>query len=192
MMSAIGPRNLRLAGALADIVQPQVGTHPDTIRWAVGHIRAGAEAAGRDPDQVEVSIFAATCISDDLEAAYHHCRWAPTTAAPSVQSVIRNNPDHDMPDSLVSALESLGPAGARASQDYYKAHAETDEDAAKYVSDELVDSFALVGPPERCLERLLELRDLGVGEVALGMLEGEYEQLDAVRDSIAPRLEEGS
>ena len=53
MMSATGPKNLRLAGALADIVQLQVGTHPDAIRWALQYVREGAEEAERDLDEIE-------------------------------------------------------------------------------------------------------------------------------------------
>ena len=50
MLCATGPKNLRLAGALADIVMIYVGVHPASVRWAIEHVRAGAEEAGRDPD----------------------------------------------------------------------------------------------------------------------------------------------
>ena len=50
MMSATGPRNLRDAGALADRVMLYVGVNPTSVRWAIDHVRAGAEDAGRDPD----------------------------------------------------------------------------------------------------------------------------------------------
>ena len=46
MMPATGPKNLRLAGALADIVMIQVGLNPVAVKWAIDHIHAGAEAAG--------------------------------------------------------------------------------------------------------------------------------------------------
>src|SRR6185503_88620 len=51
MLCATGPKNLRLAGALADIAMIYVGVHPASVRWAIDHVRAGAEEAGRDPGE---------------------------------------------------------------------------------------------------------------------------------------------
>ena len=59
MMAATGPKNLRLAGALADIVMVYVGVDETSVRWAIEHVRAGAEEAGRDPDEVEISVLSA-------------------------------------------------------------------------------------------------------------------------------------
>src|SRR5262249_6384433 len=47
MMPATGPRNLRLAGSLADRVMLYVGVNEESLHWALGHVRAGAEEAGR-------------------------------------------------------------------------------------------------------------------------------------------------
>ena len=52
MMSATGPKNLRLAGAIADRVMLYVGVTPEAVSWAMEQVRAGARAAGRDPDQI--------------------------------------------------------------------------------------------------------------------------------------------
>ena len=46
MICATGPKNLRLAGALADIAMIYVGVSPAAVRWAIDHVRAGA-AGGR-------------------------------------------------------------------------------------------------------------------------------------------------
>ena len=32
-----------------------VGVNPVSVRWAIDHVRAGAEEAGRDPDSVEIA-----------------------------------------------------------------------------------------------------------------------------------------
>ena len=54
-----GRRTCALAGALADIVMIYVGVHPASVRWAIDHVRAGAEEAGRDPDDVEIAALCA-------------------------------------------------------------------------------------------------------------------------------------
>ncbi len=46
-----------------------VGVDPDAVRWAIGHVHAGAAEAGRDPTDVEISLLAAMWVSDDLEEA---------------------------------------------------------------------------------------------------------------------------
>src|SRR4029453_7274222 len=67
MLCATGPKNLRLAGALADIAMIYVGGHRASVRWAIDHVRAGAEEAGRDPDEVEIAALCAMHISNDQE-----------------------------------------------------------------------------------------------------------------------------
>ena len=66
MMSATGPRNLRLAGSLADRVMLYVGVTPEAVQWALRHVHEGARSAGRDPvGQLKVSILCAMHVSDD-------------------------------------------------------------------------------------------------------------------------------
>jgi len=44
MLCATGPKNLRVAGALADIVMIYVGVHPASVRWAIEHVRPASSA----------------------------------------------------------------------------------------------------------------------------------------------------
>src|SRR5262249_13563808 len=76
LVAATGPRNLALAGALADIAMLQVGVSPIAVRWAIERVRAGAEEAGRDPDAVEIAVFCGMWVDDDLERARQETRWA--------------------------------------------------------------------------------------------------------------------
>ena len=91
MMAATGPRNLRVAGALADIVQVQVGVHPASIRWAIDLIHEGAEGAGRDPASVEISLICGMWVSDDLDQARRECRWATPSAANHIADVVSHS-----------------------------------------------------------------------------------------------------
>jgi 5,10-methylenetetrahydromethanopterin reductase len=66
-IAATGPRNLRLAGAIGDgaILLSGVATEP--LRRAVGLIREGATEAGRDPDDLQVTVAAHAMVTDDVE-----------------------------------------------------------------------------------------------------------------------------
>jgi alkanesulfonate monooxygenase SsuD/methylene tetrahydromethanopterin reductase-like flavin-dependent oxidoreductase (luciferase family) len=183
MMAATGPKTLRLAGALADIVMIQVGVQPAAVAWAIGHIRAGAEQARRDPDAVEVSVVCGMWLSDDLREARDKCRWAPTVGTNQLEFVARQNPAHDMPEELTRIL-----AVKRDSYDYYAGHLDSSAQHNDYLSDELIDAFAIVGPAERCLATIRELGDLGVGEISSAYLNGELDQMARVGREIVPAL----
>lgn len=181
MYAATGPRNLRLGGALADIVMLQVGTHADAIRWAVGHVRAGAEEAGRDPAEVEIAALCAMWVSDDMREALDACRWAAACAANHLEDVVRHNPSHNMPDELKRVVEVR-----RDHYDYYAGHLDSSAEHTQYLSDELIDDFAIAGPASRCLKRIAELKELGITEVSTAYLNGQLDQIERVgREVIA-------
>jgi 5,10-methylenetetrahydromethanopterin reductase len=186
MMGATGPRNLRLAGALADIAMIYVGVNPISVRWAIEHVHAGAAEAGRDPADVEVAALCAMHISDDQEEAWNECRWAPAACANHIASTQRSNPRHGMPEAMTRLV------AARDEYDYYAGHLDSSAEHTSYLSGDLVDDFAIAGPAARCLEKIRELGRLGVDEVSTAYLNGRLEQMERVRDVIVPALTEPS
>jgi 5,10-methylenetetrahydromethanopterin reductase len=71
LLAAIGPRTLELAGRMFDgaILHPFLTT--EAVSRAVESVHRGAEAAGRDPDQVRVvaTVVTAPDLSEDQELA---------------------------------------------------------------------------------------------------------------------------
>lgn len=63
LMVALGPRALALAGGLADAVVLHTYMSDEAVARAVRAVRAGAEAAGRDP--ASVRVWACTAVVDD-------------------------------------------------------------------------------------------------------------------------------
>jgi len=182
-VAATGPRNLRLAGALADIAMLQVGANLAAVRWAVEQVRAGAEEAGRDPDEVEIAIFCGMWVSDHLGEAREESRWAAACAANHIGDVMQRVPDHGMPDELTRLVEARTQA-----YDYYEGHLDSSAEHTGWLTDELIDDFAITGPPERCLERIRELAEAGVDEISTAYLNGKLEQLRLVGREIVPAL----
>lgn len=68
-LTAGGPRTLEMGGRAADGVFMRVGVHPANIDAAAARVRAGAEAAGREPDEVPLGIIFHTVLADDPAAA---------------------------------------------------------------------------------------------------------------------------
>jgi alkanesulfonate monooxygenase SsuD/methylene tetrahydromethanopterin reductase-like flavin-dependent oxidoreductase (luciferase family) len=183
MICATGPKNLRLAGALADIAMIYVGVHPASVRWAIDHVRAGAEEAGRDPADVEIAALCAMHVSNDLEEAWEECRWAPAACANHIAYALKWNPEHGMPEEMTRIV------AAREEYDYYAGHLDSSAEHTSYLTGELVDDFVIAGPVERCLEKIGELGELGVEEVSAAYLNGRFEQMELVGQAIVPALE---
>jgi 5,10-methylenetetrahydromethanopterin reductase len=184
MICATGPKNLRLAGALADVAMIYVGVHPASVRWAIDHVRAGAEEAGRDPGDVEIAALCAMHISNDQEEAWEECRWAPAACANHIAYALKWNADHGMPEELTRLV------AARDEYDYYDGHLDSSAEHTSYLTGELVDDFVIAGPVQRCLDRIGELGELGVDEVSAAYLNGRFEQMEVVGQTIVPALQE--
>ena len=182
-IAATGPRNLRLAGALADIAMLQVGANPIAVRWGVEQVRAGAEEVSRDPAEVEIAIFCGMWVSDDLDEAREESRWAAACAANHLGDVIDRVPDHGMPEELTRLVEARTQA-----YDYYEGHLDSSAEHTGWLTPELIDDFAVTGPPARCLERIRELEAVGVDEVSSAYLNGRLDQLALVGRELVPAL----
>ncbi len=183
LMAATGPRNLRLAGALADIAMLQVGVNPESVEWAISHVHAGAREAGRDPSEIEISLFCGMWVSDDLDAARAETRWAAACAANHLEDVMTRNTDHGMPEVLYQVVL------ARSQEyDYYEGHLDSSAEHTGYLTEELIDTFAINGSAERCLQQIRDLEAIGVSEIAPAYLNGRLEQMQTVGREIIPAL----
>jgi probable F420-dependent oxidoreductase len=178
-VAGYGPMALAAAGRVADGIILQLAD-PDIIRWCIGFVRASAEEAGRNPDDIEIMAAAPAYVSDDLALARDKVRWFPALVSNHVVDLINKYPKDDLPEALWKYVEN------REGYDYHH-HAEVGSDNARFVSDEITDQFAIVGPPSAHHERLEQLRDAGVTQFNIYLMNGEEEDcLDAYgRDIVA-------
>ena len=150
-IDAGGPRTLRMAGGVADGVFIRVGTHPANIAAAVGAIRAGAAAAGRDPSAVRVGAVFHTVLADEpgrallmgksMAAGYYE--YSPTLfAAPGLGW---DGPD---PEALKRDREVW--------PDFHHApDLEASGRVADFLPAEAADAFCLRGGPAEIVAQLL-------------------------------------
>ncbi len=170
-VAGYGPKALGAAGRVADGIILQLAD-PDVIRWCMGFVRAGAEEAGRDPHAIRVMAAAAAYVSDDIEACRERVRWFPALVSNHVVDLINRYPKDELPEALWRYVET------REGYDYHH-HAEVGSDNARFVPDEIVDRFAIVGPESAHRARLEELRDAGVTQLNIYLMNGDEEdQLD--------------
>lgn len=183
-VAGYGPMALAAAGRVADGVILQLAD-PDIIRWCIGFVRAAAEEAGRNPDDIEIMAAAPAYVSDDLALARDKVRWFPALVGNHVVDLINKYPKDDLPEALWKYVEN------REGYDYHH-HAEVGSDNATFVTDAITDQFAIVGPPSAHHERLEQLRDAGVTQFNIYLMNGEEEDcLDAYGRDIVAELVRG-
>jgi probable F420-dependent oxidoreductase len=166
-VAGYGPMALAAAGRVADGVILQLAD-PDIIRWCMGFVREAAEAAGRDPDAIEVMAAAPAYVADDAAMALDKVRWFPALVSNHVVDLINKYPQEELPEALWKYVEK------REGYDYQH-HAEVGSDNADFVSNEITDRFAIVGPASAHRERLAELRDAGVTQFNIYLMNGDEE-----------------
>ena len=178
-IAGYGPKVLSLAGRTANGVILQFAD-PDLISWCLGFVRQGAKEAGRDPKSVEIMAAAPVWVSDDLALARQRVRWFPALVSNHVVDLISRYKPEELPASLTSYVQD------RAGYDYQH-HAEVGSDNARFVSDEVVDRFCLVGPVEAHREKLRKLAEVGVTQFNIYLMCGDEEQtLEIYKREVLP------
>ncbi|MCX4458239.1 LLM class flavin-dependent oxidoreductase [Streptomyces sp. NBC_01340] len=187
-LAASGPKNLRLAGEIADGVILLSGVSPRTLQGATARVREGAEVAGRDADRVPLTVSAFCAVTDDVEAEARRIK-------PICASIAQNG---GAPFLALAGIDVQVPAAVPGVYPDL-VHAE-DWDAAveicsAWISDEtalrFAEEFCLFGTAERIAERLSALHALGVTGVFLqhvGSYDPPTQLIEAVGSSVLPAL----
>jgi probable F420-dependent oxidoreductase len=179
-IAGYGPVALRLTGRVADGAMLQIGD-PDLVRWFVSQVRASSLAAGRASDAVKV-MAAAPAHVGDLADGRDRVRWFPALVSNHVVDLVNKYPREDLPPELTTYIRD------REGYDYLH-HAEVGSSNASFVTDDIVDRFALVGSVDDHIERLQALAAAGVDQFNLYLMNGDEEaQLEIYGREIIPAL----
>lgn len=161
-IAATGPRNLRLAGELADGAILLSGVAPELLSRAVGLVREGAAAAGREAPEVIVSAYA--MVTDDL-------RRDARVLKPVCAGIAQNGGRAAL---ATAGIDVSVPAHV---PDVYPdlVHAEDWDHAvevcSKWISDDdavaFARTFCLFGTPDEIADRIEHARQLGASTIFL-------------------------
>lgn len=180
-VAAYGPKALQVAGEVGDGFILQLAD-PDVTAWSIGAVRRAAEGAGRDPDSLTICVAAPAYVGDDLAHQRDQCRWFGGMVGNHVADIVeRYGADGaTVPAALTTYIEG------RRGYDYNE-HGRAGNTHADFVPDEIVDRFCLLGPAEAHVERLEELRSLGVDQFAIYLQhDGKEQTLQAYGDHVIP------
>ena len=182
-MAAYGPKALALCGEVADGFILQLAD-PQIAAWTIDAVRSAAEGVGRDPDSIKFCVAAPAYVGDDLAHQRDQVRWFGGMVGNHVADLIgRYGADTDLvPDALLSYVEG------RKGYDYAE-HGKATSTHVDFVADDVIDRFCLLGPVEHHVERLDELRGLGVDQFAIYLQHDDQDQtLTAYGEKVLPAI----
>jgi 5,10-methylenetetrahydromethanopterin reductase len=191
LMAASGPKAIELAGEVADGALLLIGFHRGIVERAMELLDRGAKRGGRRAEDLEVIWAVRTGVASTMEEARRMGR--PITVHTGVMrwggqwldATGIEVPDLDIPKAVYEIYPDLSHA-----RDWDAAIA-----ATSFVPDDLIaelsDALGLIGTPEHCAERIIELRKAGVKSLYLMGFQtfaAPEPELRAFRDVVFPRL----
>jgi probable F420-dependent oxidoreductase len=182
-VAAYGPKALALTGEVGDGFILQLAD-PDITAWSIKAVREAAERAGRDPAEVTICVAAPAYVGDDLVHQRDQCRWFGGMVGNHVADIVARY------GSAGGAVPSALTDYIKGRQDYdYNEHGRAGNTHTTFVPDDIVDRFCILGPPEHHVERLGELKSLGVDQFAIYLQHDAREStLQAYGDQIMPAV----
>jgi probable F420-dependent oxidoreductase len=184
-VAAYGPKALALAGEVGDGFILQLAD-PDIVAWSVAAVRKAAADAGRDPAEVRICVAAPAYVGDDLAHQRDQCRWFGGMVGNHVADIVGRYGagGGQVPAALTSYIEG------RQGYDYNE-HGRAGNPHTAFVPDEIVDRFCVLGPVDHHVQRMSELKDLGVDQFAIYLQhDGKEATLQAYGEQVIPRLAE--
>lgn len=156
-VAATGPRVIEMAATIAERVTISVGAIPERARWALEIARSARERAGLPQANVSYGAQIIVICNPDRQAALE---LAATAVAPLARfQVIQGKVQGPVRE---GDLESF--AALRRAYDMTK-HGdkrETSKLVGATLSPDFIERFAIVGPPDHCIQRLMELVRCGL------------------------------
>ena len=159
-VAGTGPRMQKYAGEEADgLLTPSITT-PDFVRYSKGNLREGAEANGRNAEEIDLGCTVVASIDEDRHTGRQGAR--------EIAGMYLANKVQNIQGSADVLLEKAG-----LSQEEIRPVAEAMESggrlaAAEAVTDEILDKARpIAGTPNDCIEAIEEYADAGCTHVML-------------------------
>ncbi len=191
LMAASGPKAIELAGEVADGVMLLVGFHRGIVDAVLTHLERGARRSGRRLEDLEIVWAVRTGMAATMAEAHRQAR--PTVVHQGIMRVHSRWLEHtklsiphfDIPPSVYKIYPDLSHA-----QDWDEAIA-----ATAFVPDEVIaklcDALGLMGTPEHCARRIIDLTAAGVKSLYIMPLQtfvGPEQEIRSFRDAVFPAL----
>jgi 5,10-methylenetetrahydromethanopterin reductase len=158
-VSASGPKVIAGAAILADTLNLAVGADPNRVRWGIELAKTSRGQAGLPADGLSYGAWINVVVSDDPNEAR---RIGGGRLAGAIRfGAMHGTANGPVSDSDRKVIESVPRAYAMSH------HGESGTNADQQIPDEFAHKFGVFGPANYCVERLLELKELGLDSFVL-------------------------
>jgi 5,10-methylenetetrahydromethanopterin reductase len=156
-VAATGPKVIEIAAPIAERITFSVGADPARVQWALDLARAARRGRALPDEGVSYGAQVIVICHRDVGAAR---AIAARFVAPLARfQVIQGNAAGPQRDGDVANFDAIRRGYDMKKHGDMHAH---DEILRESLTVDFVERFAILGPPERCAERLLELHALGI------------------------------
>jgi 5,10-methylenetetrahydromethanopterin reductase len=158
-VAAPGPGVLAAGARQAERLSLNLGGDPERIARGIDEARKIRRAAGKSVDTLTFGTYMPIAPHPDIRVARDLVKGV--TAVYTRFQAMKGYPADQIPPEDARVVKNVG-------QNYDNtAHGRGDASHTKYLEDDYVDRFSVVGPPEKCIERLRKLRDAGLDRIML-------------------------
>jgi 5,10-methylenetetrahydromethanopterin reductase len=152
-IAASGPKMLELSGRIADGIIVLVGVADEYIAHARERIAAGAKAAGRKVEDINLVLWVPCAVSDTAPAK--------DAVKAHVARVVAHPLPYVLDPTEQKVLEEI-----RKTYDYYH-HMDQQANHAEVIPDWLVDKFAIAGTVAECRTQIERIKKSGIQQIAI-------------------------
>ena len=158
-VAATGPKVIAIAARHADYITLAVGANEDRLRWGMDVARTAREAAGLDPAGIRFNAYVNVVVDDDKARAKRLVSGGLATFARF--AVMHGTPQGPASADVESVLREVH---ARYDMTHHTEGGSSQTDA---LTDEFVDSYAVIGTADRVAARLTEMFALGLERLVI-------------------------
>ncbi|MDA4128888.1 MAG: LLM class flavin-dependent oxidoreductase [Thaumarchaeota archaeon] len=156
-IGALGPKNQRLAGEVADGWFPAIHTN-GVFAQSVKNLRAGLEKARRKADSLDIVARFYIAITDDIEEGLRRVGPAARNMLLSEQRSL---------DEKGVLTDEMGAFSAHSMVPGSGDWGKKQQEALGKIPDEVVEAVTLVGTPNMIAEKISEFRKMGATQVVI-------------------------
>jgi 5,10-methylenetetrahydromethanopterin reductase len=159
LIASRSPRNLQLAGELADGAVIASYASKEQLAFAIEQVKQGAAKVGRPLEDVRLVSWVYTSISEDGSQAVDNVR-------PFVTQALINT----SPETYPTIFQGFDPALAdflNRCREQGREGLETAYRSRTLLTDEIIKRFSVAGTAEDCIAKITEITSMGIDEVWL-------------------------
>ena len=146
-----------MAVEVGDRISFAVGSAPERLQWAMDTALAHLEKIGRPRDSIQIGAYINLVCDEDEQRALSLGKLIAGMVAHFAG--LKNAPTDHLPAKLRAIAESMQ------SQYDMARHAQEEGTHLELIDGAFVDWFSICGPPDKCIDRLQPLIDLGLEHV---------------------------